>query len=152
MALEPPRLARTAVRRHPWRVNDHELGFLKLVAPPQQRRLQTLLELGAKRRPDVRSLFDHAITLDPRYAKPLAGGQQFPDKVWSLLLAHGAPPTCYIISSSQLLDGQHMPTAAGLAAVMGSGNGAFISCLPGKLGYFEGEDRGGGRIVWRPDE
>jgi hypothetical protein len=36
-----------------------------------------------------------------------------------------------------------------LDEVMSSSNGVFVSCLPGKLGYFEYEHANGGRILRR---
>jgi hypothetical protein len=37
-----------------------------------------------------------------------------------------------------------------LAEIIGQGMGTFISCIPGKLGYFEGEDPGERYLVCGP--
>lgn len=129
-------------------MNDHELGFLQFVLPPQRRRLRALFQLGEKRRPEIRSLLDHAITLDPRYVLELAGGDQFPKAVEARLRALGAPDKGYLIGASDV-DGRVMDLGEALREVMGSGNGVFISCLAGKLGYFEYEEANGGRILRR---
>ena len=33
-----------------------------------------------------------------------------------------------------------MPLAEALEAIVGKGNGAFVSCIPGRLGFYEFED------------
>jgi hypothetical protein len=33
-----------------------------------------------------------------------------------------------------------MPLGEALAAVIGMGDGAFVSCVPGRLGFYEYED------------
>jgi hypothetical protein len=129
-------------------MNDHELGFLAFIQPPQQRRLKALLELGEKRRQEVRSLLDHAITLDPKTVRNLPGGDQSPRIVEKKLRALGAPDSCYIIGPASV-DGRTMPLGEALDAIMHQGNGAFLSCLPGKLGYYEYEHANGGQILHR---
>lgn len=50
-------------------MNEHERGFLNFLAEPTKRRMATLLELGEKRRRDVRALLDHAVRLQPNSSK-----------------------------------------------------------------------------------
>jgi hypothetical protein len=59
-----------------------------------------------------------------------------------LLRAHGAPADCYVLSEKKDLDGHTVPLEAALDAVVGRGMGALLSCIPGRLGYFEGEVSG----------
>lgn len=117
-------------------MNAHELGFTAFLAEPGQRRMRTLLELGPKRRKDARALLDHSVRLDPRYASRLPSVKGTEE----LLRAHGAPETCYVISSDERLDRREMSLKEALEAVEGSFAGTFISCIPGKLAYFEYED------------
>ena len=121
-------------------MNDHELGFTTFLVEPSRRRLRTLLELGPKRRKDVQALLDHAVTLDPRYAHHLDGGEASVRSVEETLHKLGAPETCYVISADSELDGRELRLAEALQAVSGSSFGGFISCSPGRLGYFEYED------------
>jgi hypothetical protein len=121
-------------------MNEHELGFTTFLSEPTQRRVRTLLELGPKRRKDVRALLDHAVTLDARYAHHLVGSQTAARWVLETLRKHGAPGSCYLISADQELDGREMPLPDAVEAVSGSFHGGFISCIPAKLGYFEYED------------
>jgi hypothetical protein len=121
-------------------MNAHELGFTAFLAEPSQRRMRTLLELGEKRRKDVRALLHHAVKLDPRYCQHLSGASAFPGPVEQLLRACGAPDSCFVISANPELDGRKMPLAEGLDAISGSSDGAFVSCIAGRLGYYEYED------------
>jgi len=128
--------------------SEHEEGFLKFVSPPQQRRLRVLLKLGAKRRSEVRLLLDHAIELDPRYIIGLPGGEQFSGKIERRLKSHGAPDVCWVIAADSKIDGRQMPLKIALENIVGLGSGAFVSCIPGELGYFEFEHANGGQIVF----
>jgi hypothetical protein len=122
-------------------VNDHELGFTAFLAEPGRRRMRTLLELGPKRRPRVRALLAHSVTLDPRYAQPAHVG------VEALLMERGAPATCFVISAGRDCDGKEMPLVDGLAAI--DGCGGFVSCIAGRLGYYSYENRGHGFLLTR---
>lgn len=121
-------------------MNEHERGFLDFLIDPTRRRMATLLELGEKRRRDVRSLLDHSVRLDPRFARHLVGGEPFPATVETMLRKKGAPSTCYVLSANRDLDGREMPLAEALTLIVGMGHGAFISSIPGKLGLYEFED------------
>ena len=121
-------------------MNDHERGFLAFLAEPTKRRFETLLELGEKRRRDVRDLLHHAVRLDPCFAQHLVGSEAFSEQVEAMLRKRGAPPTCYVLAVSSDLDGREMPLGEALAAVIGMGDGAYVSCIPGRLGFYEYED------------
>ncbi|MDP9422722.1 MAG: hypothetical protein M3Q19_07805 [Pseudomonadota bacterium] len=121
-------------------MNDHEHGFLAFLEEPSRRRLQTLLELGEKRRRDVQELLHHSVRLDPRYRQHLTGSDAFSGPVEALLKKRGAPSNCYVLAADSHLDGREMPLREALEAIIGMGNGAFVSCIPGRLGFYEYED------------
>lgn len=102
--------------------------------------MQTLLELGAKRRSDVRAMLDHAVVLDGRHATHLEGEAASASNVEALLCRHGALKTCFVISSDKRMDGRELPLSDAWSGVVESDFGTFLSCIPGKLGYFEYED------------
>lgn len=121
-------------------MNDHERGFLAFLAEPTKRRLETLLELGEKRRRDVRELLHHSVRLDPRFAQHLTGSEAFSGPVEAMLRKRGAPSTCYVLAANSDLDGREMPLGEALGSIIGMGDGAFVSCIPGRLGFYEYED------------
>ncbi len=121
-------------------MNEHERGFLAFLTQPTSRRMETLLENGEKRRRDVRALLNHFVQLDPRFCRRLAGNEAMSANVEATLTKLGAPPNCYVLAANNHLDGRYMPLGEALSAVMGMGDGAFVSCLPGHLGFYEYED------------
>lgn len=121
-------------------MNDHERGFLTFLEEPSRRRMQTLLELGEKRRRDVRELLHHSVRLDPRYRQHLTGSDAFSGPVEAILKKRGAPSTCYVLAANSDLDGRQLPLREALEAIIGMGDGAFVSCIPGRLGFYEYED------------
>ena len=121
-------------------MNEHERGFLAFLAEPTKRRLETLLEMGVKRRPDVRELLHHSVRLDPRVAQHLTGNEALPAAVEATLRKRGAPATCYVIAANSKLDGRELPLREAVDAIIGMGDGAFMSCVPGRLGIYEYED------------
>jgi hypothetical protein len=121
-------------------MNDHERGFLAFLAEPTKRRFETLLARGERRRRDVREMLDHSVRLDPKFAQHLTGSDAFPKRVEAMLRKRGAPSTCFVLAANTDLDGREMPLGEALEAIIGIGNGAFVSCVPGQLGFYEYED------------
>lgn len=59
--------------------------------------------------------------------------------IHSLLTSYGAGETCYVISWDQEIDGKYLPLVMVLDRVVGQGMPSLVSCIPGKLAYFEAE-------------
>lgn len=118
-------------------MNDHERGFLDFLAEPSRGRVSTLLERGEKRRRDVRSMLHHNVRIDPRFSQHLTGSDAFAGPVEAMLCKRGAPSTCYILGGGSVLDGREMPLRDALDATIGMGDGVFVSCIPGRLGFYE---------------
>jgi hypothetical protein len=51
----------------------------------------------------------------------------------------GEPETWHVIGGEH--DGKHMELLTALKQIVGYGTGTVLSCIPGKLAYFEGEIR-----------
>ena len=110
------------------------------VAAPQRRRFLALLETERGRKKLIRSLA-HSVKLDPRFSRHLAPPSS-PESIEQELRALGAPADCYAISENADIDGQVLSLAEALSEVVGYQMGTFLSCLPGRLAYFEAEDVG----------
>ena len=118
------------------------------VLAPKRDRLITLL--GTKKgRAKVQKALAHFRDLDPRYARRLGPDHHTVASIVALLKQRGAPARCYVLSEDSELDGRELPLEEGLTNVRGKGMGAFISCIPGRLGYFEAEDEGERYILER---
>lgn len=65
-------------------------------------------------------------------------------------LSEVALATCVLLAEDKTLDGRELPLDAAVSAVVGRGMGAFVSCLPGRLAYYEGEAPGERYLLERP--
>ena len=122
-------------------MTDHAAGLMRaFVAPDRQDRYLSLLR-SARGRSKLRDRLAHFRDLDPRYATRVAGAHGA-DAICSLLVARGAPSTCYVLSEDSAVDDREMPLDAALLHVVGRGMGTFLSCIAARLAYFEGEEAG----------
>lgn len=114
---------------------------LAFVLPERRPRYLGLLE-SKRGRIKFRKHLAHFKDFDPRFTAAIAPGQQTVQGIETLLRQYGAPGTCTIISESQELDGVVMELPDALGKVVGYGAGSIISCLEGRLAYYEGEEPG----------
>jgi hypothetical protein len=56
-----------------------------------------------------------------------------------LLMRKVASAKCWVLSENSDLDGKEVDLQIALAETIGQQMGTFISCIPGKLAYFEDE-------------
>jgi hypothetical protein len=119
----------------------HEEAVIKaFIVKPKQERMTSLLA-NPKRRAAVLNKMDHFGDLDLRSAHSFASALHDPSSIEQLLRSKGAPPTCYAISENSSIDGRFLPLIEALTAVRSFGFGTLLSCIPGKLGYFEDEEK-----------
>jgi len=95
-----------------------------------------------KGRGKLLSSLPHCKDLDPRTTLPIQPNQQNASSIEQILIGLGALATCYLVSEDRELDGKTMDLRDALKLVIGYSPGTLISCKPGALGYFEGEDLG----------
>jgi hypothetical protein len=120
-------------------MNAHEEQFARcFIVVEKQARYLALLE-SKRGRDKVLNGFNHCRDLDPRFAKEIPSTQHSPESIELLLRAKGAPDSCYVVSDNAEIDGRVMPLADALQETVGIGAGTLISCIPGKLAFFEFE-------------
>jgi len=124
-------------------MNVHEQAFVEsFVQRDRRERALLCLTNPKKRRKFLEWLMDHADNiLMPECIRSIKTSQQHPDPIYAILRSLGAPDTCYLISEHSNFDGKEMELLAAIKEIIGNGDGmgSVISCLPGRLGYFEGE-------------
>jgi len=118
-------------------MNDHERGFLAFLAEPTKRRIETLLGLVRSAAATCAACYTIQRASNPRFARHLTGDEAFAETVEAMLRTRGAPSICYVVAAHSELDGQEMPLRVALEAIIGMGDGAFVSCIPGRLGFYE---------------
>jgi len=121
--------------------DQHERGLILSFIPLERQNRYLELLAKPKRRKDIIASLAHFKHLDMRYAVQIPPRQQHAPNILQLLKSKGAPETCYALSEDSELDGKEMSLREALASIVGCGTGTFLSCIPGKLAYFEDEDQ-----------
>lgn len=129
--------------------SEHETAFVRAFVIPQKRARLLDLLANPKRRFNVLETLSHFRDLDQRFARRLSPSEQSPTTILAVLKSRGAPQGCYLISEEPQLDGKTMPLQQALERIVGMGIGTIVSCIPGRLGYFEGEEIGDRWILER---
>ncbi len=115
---------------------DHITGFCHAFLRREKRKRLATLLTGNLRWKGVAELA-HPNAIDPRYTATWTGSDA--SELVQRLKALGAPVTCYLISNSDELDDRWMELSPALKEVYNIGIGTIVSCVPGKLAFFEGE-------------
>ena len=133
------------------RSDTHEQETIgAFVVRDKQERFRTFLSNSKNRKKFTQEL-GHFRWFDQRFATPVAWQADPNLKLWArhvqgiehiflLLKSKGAAQTCWVISENAAIDGKELDLKTMLEDVVGSGMGTILSCVPGKLAYFEGED------------
>lgn len=130
-------------------MNIHEEQFAhSFIVPEKRARYLSLLE-SKRGRKKLLEGFYHCHDLDTRYAKPLPASQASDQAIEKLLKSKGAPEVCYVMSADSSLDGREMFLSEALFETVCGDGGTLISCIAGKLAYFELEPFDGRYILER---
>jgi hypothetical protein len=93
-----------------------------------------------KKRNKFISKLPHFKHLNPKFVVGIPGNQRNLSSIPGLLRERGAGAKCWVISENSELDGREMDLDKAMKETIGRQMGTFISCLPGKLAYFEDEE------------
>ena len=119
---------------------EHERQLIRAFILPQRQDRYLELLAKPKRRTDITNTLAHFKHLDPRFVVKIPPHQQHTPEILKLLKLKGAPDTCYAISEDEELDGKQIPLKDALQSIVGRGIGTILSCVAGRLGYFEDEE------------
>jgi tetratricopeptide (TPR) repeat protein len=98
-----------------------------------------------KRRLDALSRLCHDFDkmLEEQYMVAIPKPNSDVTKIANLLKQQGTADTCYVVSWNKEVDGKQLRLFDALERVVGFGMPSIISCVPGRLAYFEGEQEFG---------
>lgn len=130
-------------------MNEHEEKVIRAFIVPDKCERYLCLFGTKKGRRKLTARLDHNHDLDSRSLHRVPPSIQSAGSIHALLKQRGAPSSCHVISANCHLDGQQMELSDALAETVGYGFGTIISCIPGKLGYFEAEDPGERYLLYR---
>jgi hypothetical protein len=131
--------------------SEHEQETIKAFVVPGRRERFLYLLGNPKRRKKFLDEMGHFRWIDRRFATTVqwkvdpalslwGRHQQGIQNIANLLRSQGARNSCWVISQLTGVDGKELELEIALEAVVGKDMGSFLSCLPGKLAYFEDED------------
>jgi hypothetical protein len=130
---------------------EQETALIRaFIVRAKQERLVELLGKPKQRRDVLRTLY-HFADLDPRFNSRVPARDDTAEGIEAHLRSRGAPGLCYVISTDSALDGKRVTLRAALTQIHGLGHGTLLSCVPGQLGYFEGEEPGERYLLHRRD-
>ena len=116
-----------------------ELLARAFIAPSRRARWLEGLPVP-KRRKKLLGTLAHNAPLDTRYAHRIPDSDQNGYLILRALQKKGAPQDCYLLSEWLEYDARAMSLEQALSSIIGQGMGTIISCLPGRLAYYEAED------------
>src|ERR1700712_3818975 len=121
---------------------SHEEGFVRaFIEKSKQDRCIAFLT-SAKHRRKFTVELAHFKGLDERFSQPIPSKTAHTAKeICQLLRSKGAGQTVWIISELASLDGHELSLEEALSRVWGREIGSVLSCVPGKLAYFEDEEK-----------
>jgi hypothetical protein len=119
-------------------MHDELLLFKTFVIKQRQDRYINLIATD-KGRKKLRSYIAHFEDIESKYSTPLHSLKTNQGLV-DLLKSEGAPPICYIIAENSKYDMKSLPLTDAITQLFNSGMAFFLSCIPGKLAYYEGEN------------
>jgi hypothetical protein len=119
---------------------NHEAEFVKAFILPSRRSRYLEFLATPKKRTKFIAQLSHFKHLNPKFAFSILGTESNLASLLKLLTSKGAGSKCWVISENSQLDAREMDLEVALKETVGCGMGTIISCVPGKLAYFEDED------------
>jgi hypothetical protein len=126
---------------------EHEESLVKAFILPERRGRWLELLASPKSRKRLLSALAHHAPIDPRFSHLIPASQQSRKGIEELLRSKGAPDTCHVISEDSGIDAQELSLSDALERVQDYGT--FLSCIAGRLAYFQFEDVGHRYILER---
>jgi hypothetical protein len=130
---------------------EHESGLAAFLRADRRQRFRRALVNEKSRVKLLGELYHYAHRLDPDFAEPLAlqaRHDAFVLDICERLVAAGAPADCASLRAQE----PHRragPLAEAVPEILRSGAG-FVSCVPGVLGLYVGEDGANVFLLRRP--
>lgn len=121
-------------------LHPHEEALIRAFIT-RDRQEQFLQRLGDSRtRSKTLGRLYHFHDLDARYAHRVPPREAFVNDIYRVLKEKGTPKFFHVVSGDSEIDGRDVDLKEALEKTVGMGGGTFLSCLAGRLRYFEGEE------------
>ena len=128
----------------------HEQEFVRSFIQKERRERCSFLLSHPSRRRRFTDELAHFKWLDERFATPVPGSMAHSaEDLVSLLKRNGAGPAVWVISEDRSIDGRALPLQEAMDSIW-CGMGSVLSCIPGKLAFFRGEEMKSELLLQRP--
>lgn len=117
-------------------MNEHERRLIEIFVTPDKKESYLALLRSKNGRDKFINELPRFKGLDKKYAVKSELNKK--DIIKELI--SGGSESCYVISGSKEYDTKTMPIKDAVDSIYEAGPGAIISCIPGKLIYYEGAD------------
>lgn len=124
-----------------WTIPEHEAGILCFVSKEKRGRYKELLNKKKGRQRLLEDLY-HSNCWSEAVLEHIPAELQDCISIFGELQKHGGGNLCYCFSTNSEFDGKVVEVRRALERLVGSGDGTFLSLIPGKLGYYESEEPG----------
>lgn len=117
---------------------EHEYSLIKAFVNKERQERYLALISTEKGRQKFKTYLSHFKDFNnqPRSIPSLSSYTQ----LYDLLKSSEAPDDCYVICENLKYDMKVLPLVDATKQLFNSGLAFFLSCIPGKLAYYEGED------------
>ncbi|NVB78415.1 MAG: hypothetical protein HOV81_08495 [Kofleriaceae bacterium] len=112
-----------------------------LVVPARRERYAAQLR-HPKNRQKFLARLPHFRDWDEPVVHTIPGAEQNVGAIVRRLRALGAGDECWVVSPSKRWDARAMPLVEAITNIVGENDGSIVSCVPGVLAYYEGEELG----------
>src|SRR5262245_35245905 len=123
-------------------LNENEEKLVSSFILSNRRERYLHLMANRKARQKLALVFAHCKDIDLKRAYKLSPSEQTCHQIEVCLKKAGAPSFCYAISENPEIDALELPLHEALVKTVGKGFGTILSCIPGKLAYYESEEPG----------
>jgi len=131
---------------------DHEAEYIKAFVTKDRRDRYLTLSGSKKGRRKFLTLIahDHIYDLTPGCFYQIPPTDLTQDKILQILAELSVRKDCYTISEYSKIDKQTLLLSDALSEIFGRGMGTILSIVPGKLAYYESENRNGRYVISAP--
>ena len=119
---------------------NQELSFINtFIKKRLKNRYLDLLQNDTRRKKIIKRFY-HSDDIDERFKIRIEPNKQNVNDIFKLLTVKRQIRYCYIISTSSEIDQEQLLLYKALEKIVGFFPGTIISCIPGLLAYYEGEE------------
>ena len=119
----------------------HEQEFVRSFIQKERRERSSFLLSDPNRRREFTTKLAHFNWLDERFATSVPGSMAHTSaELVSLLKQNGADPIVWVISEDRSIDGRALALQEAMDSIWGRSVGSVLSCVPGKLAFYRGEE------------